>query len=136
MRLKLTDPGMTLDDEVYRFLLEEVDSVPQMEALLLLWESRPKEWPPAEFAGRLYVSVDDLRSIVSPLVQRRLIGSRAGSPAVYSYHSRSEDTDRLVGAAATAYRRDLMRVTALLHSKASAGVREFARAFRLKKERD
>ncbi len=127
---------MALDDEVNRFLLNEVDSVPQMEALLLLWESRPKAWTGDELSARLYITLDELRAIVAPLVQRRLAEARSESTTVYAYHSRSADTDRLMGAATTAYRRDLMRVTALLHSKASAGVREFARAFRLKKERD
>ena len=36
----------------------------------------------------------------------------------------------------TTYRRELIRVSRLIHSKPSAAVREFARAFRLKKERD
>jgi hypothetical protein len=35
-----------------------------------------------------------------------------------------------------AYRRDLVRISTMIHAKASSAVREFARAFRLKKERD
>lgn len=124
------------DDEVHRFLLNEVDSVPQMEALLLLWESRPRQWPETELAVRLYVTPDALRTILAPLIQRRLVLSHSESAATYSYHSRSADTDRLMEAAASTYRHDLIRITTLIHSKASPALREFARAFRLKKERD
>jgi len=31
-------------EEVDRFILQYIDSVPQLEALLLAWESRPRQW--------------------------------------------------------------------------------------------
>jgi hypothetical protein len=36
----------------------------------------------------------------------------------------------------TAYRREIVRISTMLHSKTSPSVREFARAFRFKKDRD
>jgi len=43
------------EEEVYRFILNQIDSVPQMEALVLVWESRPKKWEESEIVERLYV---------------------------------------------------------------------------------
>ena len=40
---------------------------------------------------------------------------------------------RLVEAVAETYKRELLRVTAAIHSKASSGAREFGRAFQFKK---
>jgi hypothetical protein len=33
------------------------------------------------------------------------------------------------------YRKDVVRISSMIHSKGSAGVREFARAFRIKKDK-
>ena len=35
-----------------------------------------------------------------------------------------------------AYRRDLVRISTLIHDKASSPIREFARAFRIRKDKD
>ena len=46
------------------------------------------------------------------------------------------DKDELIAAVDSAYRKELIRISRLIHSKPSAAVREFARAFRIKKDRD
>ena len=61
---------------------------------------------------------------------------RLGPPVKYSYLPRSEEQDDLMRAIDNAYRRDLVRISTMLHSKASSPVREFAKAFRFKKERE
>ena len=124
------------EEEVYRFILNQIDSVPQMEALLLLWESRPKQWSENEIASRLYVSVDVVRNIVQVLVRRRMIAAVTNSEKHYWYESRGADGDLLVEAVAATYRRELVRVSTLIHTKASSAVRDFADAFKFKKERD
>jgi hypothetical protein len=119
--------------EVDRFLLERVETVPHLEALLLLWNSRPKAWSAGAIADALYVSSDSARSILNDLARQNLIAA-AGS-AEYLYESES-GRDRLVALVDLAYRRELIRITRLIHSKPSAAVREFARAFRLRKEHE
>lgn len=39
-----------------KFILDEIDSVPHLEALLLLWNNRPKQWTSREIADALYVA--------------------------------------------------------------------------------
>jgi len=124
------------EDEVYRFILNQIDSVPHMEALLLLWESRPKQWSDSEIAERLYVGTDFARNIVQDLVRRRVLATETQSPSRYWYESKSGDLDRLVEAVAATYRRDLVRVSTFIHTKASSAVRDFAQAFKFTKERD
>jgi hypothetical protein len=124
------------EEEVYRFILNQIDSVPQMEALLLLWESRPREWTENEIAARLYVGIDVVRNIMQTLHRRRLVTLLGESEKRYWYEPKAGDGDRLVEAVAATYRRDLVRVSTFIHSKASSAVRDFADAFKFKKERD
>lgn len=122
------------EEEVYRFILNQIDSVPQIEALLLLWESRPKQWTETEIAARLYVGVDVVKNIMQALHRRRLVAVNE-SEKRYWYENRAGG-DAVLEAVAVTYRRDLVRVSTFIHSKASSAVRDFADAFKFKKERD
>jgi predicted ArsR family transcriptional regulator len=124
------------EEEVYRFILNQIDSVPQMEALLLLWENRSKQWAENEIAARLYVSVDAVRNIMQELLRRRLVAASTESPKRFWYETRPGDGDSLIEAVAATYRRDLVRVSTFIHTKASSAVRDFADAFKFKKDRD
>jgi hypothetical protein len=124
------------EEEVYRFILNQIDSVPQMEALLLLWENRTKQWSENEIAARLYVGVDVVRNIMQELLRRRMVAASTDSPKLFWYETKPGDGDRLIEAVAATYRRDLVRVSTFIHTKASSAVRDFAQAFKFKKERD
>ena len=124
------------EEEVYRFILNQIDSVPQMEALLLLWENRPKQWSENEIAARLYVGVDVVRNIMQELLRRRLIAASTDSPKLFWYETKPGDGDGVIEAVAATYRHNLVRVSTLIHTKASSAVRDFAQAFKFKKERD
>lgn len=124
------------DDDVFRFILDEVDSVPHLEALLSIWETRPKVWSVDEIADWLFVSPDTVGSILQDLARRHLIVPASGTHGDYSYVSKSAERDRLIQEVAVTYRRELVRVSNFIHSKPSSAVREFARAFRFTKERE
>jgi hypothetical protein len=121
--------------EVDRFLLERIETVPHLEALLLLWNSRPKTWSADALAEALYVSPDLTREILDDLVRKNLVALSASPATGYFYESEAA-RDRLTGLVDLAYRRELIRITRLIHSKPSAAIREFARAFRLRKEHE
>lgn len=116
------------EEEVYAFIFDQIDTVPHLEALLQVWKSRPKIWTESEMAARLFLEVDTARSILADLVRRGLVALHDDPPKSYSYLS-SESNDPLVCGVAQAYQHDLIRVSTAIHSKASSGVREFARAF-------
>jgi hypothetical protein len=117
----------------YEFILENIDSVPHLEALVLLWNSRPVGWTADELASRLYIPAENVVNLLTDLVRLQLIAKTSGAPAKFSYHPRSEDQDEMMRLVDSAYRRDLVRISTMIHSKASPSVREFARAFRIKK---
>ena len=125
-----------LHKEVDEFILEHIDTVPHLEALLLLWNSRPKEWTVEEMASALYVSSGTARNILQGLTRRGLLFAGRETQESFRYESLSSKRDSLVEAVDATYRKDLIRISRMIHSKASPGVREFAQAFRFTKERE
>ncbi len=125
-----------LEEKVYQFILDQVESVPHLEALLLLWNSRPQPWTVENLARRLYVSTEVVGSLLQDLERRRLIVLESGPPQGYRYASESTEKDELIAAVDGTYRREVVRISTMIHSKPSSSVREFARAFRFTKERE
>jgi len=115
--------------EVDRFILDEIDSVPHIEALLILWNSRPKQWPVEELAALLYLSPEQTIRILDDLQQRAIVlrGDAYTYNPDYARDHLMHDVDRT-------WRSELVRVSNMIHSKASPAVREFARAFRFRKD--
>ena len=128
--------GDTRRLQVDRFILEQIDSVPQLEALLLLFNSQPKAWSAEEMASSLYVRDDVAVKILDSLLQRNLIALDSKNPNVYFYGADNEQRNTLLEAVDAIYRKEVVRVSSMIHSKGSAGVRDFARAFRIKREKE
>jgi hypothetical protein len=124
------------EKEVYQFILEEIDSVPHLEALLLMWNSRPKSWAQDELAERLYVSPSVAQTLLQDLMRQRLVIASESSPERYTYDSGLPDRNRLIGLLDAIYRKQIVGISTLIHSKPSSSLRDFARAFRFTKERD
>ncbi|MGZ4816089.1 MAG: hypothetical protein ACXVZV_11810 [Terriglobales bacterium] len=119
--------------QVEQFIVEQIDSVPHLEALLLVWNSRPRKWSMEDMAKALYVPPQVAEKVLGDLAARDLIIRAPESSDLYLYHS-SEERDALLKEVDATYRSQLVRVSGLIHSKASAAVRDFARAFRFKKD--
>ncbi len=125
------------EEEVYRFVLESIDSVPHLEALLLLWNSRPALWTQEQLAERLYVNPYLAQTLALDLLHQHFaVASEDGGPQRYGYDSSSDETNRLIAMLDTLYRRQVVGISTLIHSKPSSSVCDFARAFRFIRERD
>ena len=120
---------------VDQFIVNDIESVPHLEALLLLWNTRPRQWPVDEMAKALYVPPDLAQRIMQELARRGLIATQA-EPERYSYIPQSEETETLMRSVDEIYRRELVRISRMIHGKAPSAVREFARAFRFTKEKE
>ncbi|HEY0942212.1 MAG TPA: hypothetical protein VGE08_19125 [Steroidobacter sp.] len=118
--------------EIEQFLLDSIDTVPHLEALLLLFQSPAVVWSVAELAARIYVNEKQAAGILEDLTRRSLISRVEHSPPKYQYVPRSQEQRELIEKVAQSYRTQLVQVTRFIHSNASASVRDFARAFRLK----
>ena len=150
--------GAAISQQVLQFVAEQIDTVPQLECLLLLYQHRSRIWIAEEVAARIYISPQVAREILEMLHRRGLIAAE-GDPPRYRFHpggavsaysnsrrvsGSSSHTlyapggaasEELIGQVAGEYQRHLVPLATFIHSKAPASVREFARAFDLKKER-
>lgn len=126
--------GVPNRQQVDRFIVDEIDSVPQLEALLLFWKNQPQVWSCESLAKALYVSPEISRDILARLAERHLVVEVQASKGDFALNADSEEKERLLASLDAIYRRELVRISNMIHTKASRGVRDFADAFRLKKE--
>jgi hypothetical protein len=121
-----------IPEKVLQFLAEKIDTVPQLEALLLMWESPQRLWSQEDLCARIYVDKLVATSILQALQRRQLIALEG---SLYRYDPSWDASAEIMPEVAAAYRRHLVPVATFIHSRASSAVREFARAFDLKKDR-
>lgn len=125
---------MAQDDQAKRrvdqFILEKIDSVPHLEALLLMWRTKPKSSSLEDMTKALYIQPEWAQLVLQDLESLGLL-SRVSEH--YAYNPDTE-RDALMKEVEAAYRGELVRISNMIHSKASPAVRAFARAFRLKKD--
>jgi hypothetical protein len=125
--------GDSLPESVRLFIFQNIDSVPELELLLLLAD-RVNDLDVTEAAARVYVDERAAQGLLERLFRRRLIAS-SGEPPRYRFAPQEPEDERRVRQLSQAYRTQLVAMANLIHSKASGSVQEFARAFDLKKDR-
>lgn len=122
-----------ISDEVRRFILTSIPSVPHLEALLLLRQSA-SAWNAASLAARLYVTAKKAGELLDELERAGFLQREEGATTTYRYAPASEAQADIVGRTAEAYAEHLVEVTKLIHEGTSTGMQEFAEAFRFRKE--
>lgn len=130
-----SDGGPVMPDEpipntVRWVIAERIDSVPELEAILLLRDDPTRAWNAEEAGQRLYVSTNVASHVLGVLSERGFF-VRAGDR--YRYQPESPRLGVVVDQLAIAYARQLVAVTQMIHSKPSQNLRDFVDAFRLRK---
>lgn len=120
-----------LDDEVLRFIDQYIDTVPHLEALLLLWQNTGTRWSVEQLAARIYVPPAAAKGILEDLLRHGMVQAE-GTPAAYDFDAEWDARRQLLARVARTYSKHLRRVATLIHSKGPRSIRDFARAFRLK----
>jgi DNA-binding MarR family transcriptional regulator len=121
-----------LPGPVKQFLLDHIDSIPELEALLLARMEPGTHWQAATLAARLYVDTRTATAVLDALERRGLL--RRGEDG-FSYGPRTPELEAAVEALTDAHRRLLIAVTGTIHSKTRTALRDFADAFRLREEK-
>jgi hypothetical protein len=126
--------GLPNRAQIDRFIVDEIDTVPQLEALLLIWRNRPRQWSSDEIARSLYVSPEVAASEINHLVHQGLLSQSADLPDHYVLDMETEGRQELLASLEEMHRHELVRISNLIHAKAPRSMRDFANAFRFKKE--
>ena len=107
-------PRDTLPEVVRQFVVDCLDSVAELEGLLLVRASRTQRWNATTLADRLYIPDDQARRVLEALHRRHLM-ARAGE--TFEFEPSSEALRRDVEALAAAYPRFLIAITDVIHAK-------------------
>jgi hypothetical protein len=118
-----------IPDDIRELVVKSIDSVAQLEALLFLRGLSGAGLDLGSLAQRLFAPEPEMEAALARLQRDGFIKQEHG---VFHYDASpalSEKVDRL----AATYRRHLIPITNLIHSKPSAA-RTFSDAFRFRKE--
>lgn len=120
-----------IPEDLRDFILRHIDSIAQLEALLLLRRNPEEIWTAEASAKRLYISEADAKNVLDRLCADGLLSC---SENLYRFAGQSDEQRQMVDRLADTYSRHLIQVTNLIHTKPRR-LREFADAFKIRKER-
>jgi hypothetical protein len=119
-----------IPEDLRRFVLTGIPSVPFLEALLLLRADAGRNWPSKEVAERLYVRDRAAQGLLEQLCQAGMARpSGDGAAAAWSYHPATPAMGELIDRLAELYSRQLVQVTTLSPSKLDRKAQQLPTAF-------
>jgi hypothetical protein len=121
-----------IPEDIRRFVLTSIPSVPHLEALLLL-RGTPGPWTTAAVAERLYLGEKPASGLLEDLCQSGM-ASCSNQPPLYRYQPASEFLRETIDSLADFYARHLVEVTHLIHSRHDRKAQQFADAFKWRKD--
>lgn len=122
----------TIPEDLRRFVLTSVPSVPFLEALLLLRAAPLHCWQPETLARRLYIRERTAHALLDDLCTAGM--ALHAEPAGYSYHPESAELRARIDQLAELYAAQLVDVTNLIHSSLDRKAQQFADAFKWRKD--
>ena len=120
-----------IPDDVRKFISGNIDSVADLEALLLLRKEPGQRWTTETVSERLYVDAVTTADVLTRLAARGLCEH---SDNAYRYQPANDEKRLMVDRLAETYRQYLIPVTNFIHAKPGR-IQHFADAFRLRKDK-
>ncbi|MCY1073534.1 hypothetical protein [Archangium lansingense] len=124
-----------LPEEVRRFITDHIDSVEQLEILLLLHQHPERSWTAESVARELRISALSADDRLKDMARSGILAKVQGSEVEYRY-APSQQLGDVVAGLATAYAERRVTVINLIFSKPIDKIRTFADAFRLRRDDD
>lgn len=125
-----------LPEQVRRLIAEHIDSVEQLEVLLLLWRESSRAWVPEAVARELRIEPASADKRLGDLERGGFLQCRDRACREYQYAPAPPERDALVRGLAEGYAERRVTVINLIFSKPVDRIRTFADAFRLWKDED
>lgn len=129
----MTDSARSAVPEVIdRFLARYVDSVEQLEILLLLASHPSRRWSAEEVAAAVYSTPDSVLRRLGRLLADGLFQLGSTSDPGYYYAPRTPELAEAVQQLESCYRERRVAIITLIASRPMDNVRAFSDAFRLR----
>jgi hypothetical protein len=126
--------NLGISQEVRALIAERIDSLVQLEVLLLLRAAPDRPWTAAEVAQALRIDPTWATGQLGDLAARGLLAS-ADVPGAYRYAPATPELVRAVTQLEKDYAERRVTVITLIFSKPVDKLRSFADAFRLRKDK-
>jgi hypothetical protein len=120
--------------EIEQFIGQHIESLAQLETLLLLWRDPTRVWTRCDLSRQLYVTPDVCTGIIADLERRGFVLRDAANTDLVRYRSADAVTDQLIDQLASLYQQRRVAVITQIYSKPVKKVQTFADAFRLRRE--
>lgn len=126
----------TIPEDIQRFILRSIDSIPHLEAILLLRFDPAKEWDAKMVSQNLYISEKKASQVLKDLCNSGFIALKEGSKLLYFYHPISKELKQTLDKLTEIYTTHLIEVTNLIHSNSTRQAQTFGDAFKWNKEEE
>jgi DNA-binding IscR family transcriptional regulator len=127
-----TDRGAIADD-VRRFILTSIPSIPFMEAMLLFKALPGRAVETRSIAERLYIGEKQAAQLVDQLREANVVSPVDGAASTHRY-APPDELASILDRVAHAYVDNLIGVTRLIHSRTERMAHQFADAFKIRKD--
>lgn len=127
-------PDDLIPEEIKQFLIENIDSIAELEGLLLLRSNPDELWNSNALGQRLYATHEQIENVLARLQTLGFLATKGDNPTTYFYKPRSAGLAQTVDQIAEVYSKYLIPVTNLIHAKSETRIQEFADAFKLRKK--
>ena len=122
-----------IPDDIHRFILTSVPSIPYLEAALLLRRESAEQWSAKRVSEALYISHARAAELLSALASAGVVAP-ASDPDLYRYAPRDATLGHTLDRLAEIYRTDMIGVTQLVHDTTQRSAQRLADAFKLRKD--
>lgn len=122
--------------DVAQFIVDKIDSVAELEGLLLFSRNPETVWNADALARRLYTDRQQTGAVLTHLFAQGFLAADENEPPGYRYQPKSPQLAAMVERVAETYSNYLVPVTNLIHSKPQSKIQQFADAFKFRKEED
>jgi hypothetical protein len=125
----------SIPNDIKQFILERIESVAYLEALLLLRSKPDALWSSGAVANRLYIDQQQTAELLARLDADGFVTLGEEDDPVYRYQPATAHLQQMVDSLAEFYAKHLVPITNLIHSKPKNRVQEFADAFKLRRDK-
>jgi hypothetical protein len=124
----------SLSPEVEDFITKYIESLEELEVLLLLSNSPDKSWSPKAVDEEIKSSLTSVEQRLQRLASNGLLNVTNNPELAYQYQPATPATAEAVKAVASAYKERRLKVIEFLFSKPISPLQRFSDAFKIRKD--
>jgi predicted transcriptional regulator len=121
-----------IPENIKQFIIQYIDSIAQLETLLLLRNEPEIAWDIQTISTRLYLSKPETEVLVTTLYNRGFITKSDNKKSLYAYQPNSDEIKNKIDQILSLYTKHMMPITNIIHSKQNNRIQQFADAFRIR----